>query len=178
LPIPPPSPPSTSSSIGCAKTFDQFSQKEVYADSRASDQRCNPTPSTDYNANAALFSRNSLTYDKGSFANNNAVVLNKDVIQDAKLPTEIPVKPADPPAQSNNPPTSFPEPQSTFPDPNKTYDPVELSLTQPPIVPHAQPQASHHGNAACQQALNELLRGQATVPRAMQLQDWINANCR
>jgi hypothetical protein len=71
--------------------------------------------------------------------------------------------------------------------PESTFDPAEASLTQPKLTQpppqqyqYRPPQVTLRGSAQCQQAMSALLNGapgQGSYERAIQLQNWYNANC-
>jgi hypothetical protein len=149
--------------ISCATTYSKFSGKNVYVDNRATDERCMPTPPRyDNPASAGPAKLNSYLTDPKSI---------------------VGLKP--PPATKN--PVS-PPPQVEIPMiPESTFDPAEVSLNQPqptqlPLqqYQYRPPQVTLRGSAQCQQAMSALLNGapgQGSYERAIQLQNWYNANC-
>jgi hypothetical protein len=157
-----PSPPS--GSISCAKSPNAFFGKEIYADSRASDAMCIPPPPRyDNPASAGPAKLNKYLTDPNSIV--------------GLKPPPPPNNPVSPPAQLDNPPII----------PESTFDPAEASLTQPrPTQPPPQqyqyhpPQVTLRGSAQCQQAMSAILNGApgyGSYERAIQLQNWYNANC-
>jgi hypothetical protein len=173
----PPSRPSPPSGISCAKSFNPFYNAEIYEDRRASDAMCNPQSPPRYDNPASA----------------GPAKLNKDLIEGAKKPASPPSKPTNTVTNRMTQPKDpsvapYREPESTFPDPGNTFDPIEQALTRTtPTQPRPQqyqyrpPQVTSRGTAQCQQAMSALLNGapgSGSYERAVQLQNWYNANCR
>jgi hypothetical protein len=157
-----PSPPSDG--ISCAKSPNPFYAAEIYVDPRASDAMCMPPPPRyDNPASAGPAKLNNYLTDPNSIV--------------GLKPPPPPKSPKSPPPQADNPPMI----------PESTFDPAEASLTQPqPTQPlpqqyqYSPPQVTLRGSAQCQQAMSALLNGapgQGSYERAIQLQNWYNANC-